>query len=160
MEEHKNVFTPTMKDFFYWIAFVMLPLFIGSVAIIRHSFWWFLFYLVIIAGGVLGLWYQFICTGCPYYKRSTDTCKCMFIWGMPRFYSAKNRPYKLYELILGYAGIGVVFLYPLMWLVFQPLLLFLYLISVSLFIITIVRYECARCAHTDCPLNKTPKQGR
>jgi len=158
MEEQKTILTPTIKDFLYWLIFVLLPLIIGSVAIIRHSFWWFLFYLVVIAGGIFGLWYQFICPGCPYYKQSTDTCKCMFLWGIPRFYSAKNRPYKLYELILGYFGIGIVFIYPFLWLVFQPLLLILYLLSLGLFILTVVRYECKRCGHKGCPFYKPPKK--
>jgi hypothetical protein len=160
MEEQSKVHMPSFKDFLYWITFVALPVFIGSVAIIRHSFWWFLLYIGIIAGGVLGLWYQFICTGCPYYKQSADGCKCMFIWGLPRFYSAKNRPYRLHELILGYGGLGLVFVYPFLWLIFRPLLLVLYVLSLGLFVLTVVRYECPRCAHTNCPLNKASEQGQ
>lgn len=154
MEEKKSVYTPTIRDFLYWLMFILLILLIGSVAIIRHSFWWFLVYLLVITGGVGGLWYQFICPGCPYYKQNMGSCKCMFIWGLPRFYSSKNRPYKLYELILGYIGIGLVFIYPFFWLVFQPLLLVLYVISLGLFAVTVLRYECPRCAHKDCPLNR------
>jgi len=154
MEQPEQKPIPTFRDFLYWLVFVLLILLIGSVAIIRHSFWWFLFYLGIAAGAILGLWYQFICPGCPYYKQSVDTCKCMFIWGLPRFYSAKNRPYRTHELILGYLGISIVFLFPVIWLIFQPLLFILYGVSFTLFILTVFRYECRKCLHNNCPFNK------
>ncbi|MGB9929427.1 MAG: hypothetical protein ACPK85_13665 [Methanosarcina sp.] len=53
------------------------------------------------------------------------------------------------------AGFGflIVFLFPVYWLIRDPLLAATYIVSWLIFFLTARRYECVRCIYFECPLN-------
>ncbi len=57
-------------------------------------------------------------------------------------------------------GAPPMFLFPVYWLVRDPLLLGGYVVSWALFFLTARRYECVRCINFECPMNRVPGEVR
>jgi len=142
-------------DFLYWMAFALIPVLIACYAIAQDSIGWVILYLVIFLGHFLLVEYRFFCTHCPHYHRNGKYMKCLFIWGVPKFY--KKRPEKPSVLDLLFTGVGfvVAILLPLYWLIQYPFLLLLYFLSLLIFGYTVKRYECPWCIYENCPLNRS-----
>ena len=142
-------------DFLYWNAMAAIPLVTGGLAIFHRSGGWLLVYgLAAIA--LLGLVYRRYCTHCPHYTAEGRTTRCLFFWGMPKFFSPRPGPLTLGDKVCTLAAAGTLFLFPMPWLIFQPGLLVVYLLSCAILAATLVRQECRRCIYFDCPANRVP----
>lgn len=139
------------SDFIYWALFFLIPGILAGYALVSVSWRLLLIWLGVAAVGFVFLYYRFFCTKCPHYHNSQGTCKCMFIWGLPRIFKAKDKPYHPYELVLGITGVLIIAAFPIYWLLAYPVLLTVYLLAFTVFGLTMVRYECTRCIHSHCP---------
>jgi len=99
---------------------------------------------------------RFACTHCSYYIRSKGCVKCMMLSGVPKIFKARPGPHSPFEKIVTILGALSVFLFPVYWLIRDPLLLGAYIVAWAFFFLTARRYECVRCINFECPMNRVP----
>ncbi|AKB73407.1 hypothetical protein MSLAZ_0146 [Methanosarcina lacustris Z-7289] len=144
------------RDRLYWNFFNLIPLLIGSIAIARDSLKWVAVYIGIALFFFLVIEFRFACTHCLYYIRSKGCVKCMMLHGVPKIFKAHPGPHSPFEKVMTVFGALAMFLFPVYWLVRDPLLLGGYVVSWALFFLTARRYECVRCINFECPMNRVP----
>ena len=141
------------QDFLYWNLVLAVPMLTASIAIAHHSLAGLIAFILLIAL-MAGLIYRFFCTHCPHYIQGKKSTRCMFFWGMPKFFSQKPGPLNGKEKAISIAAPLITLLFPLPWLMDQPGLMLIYLMSLAVTGLTMWRQECVRCAYTDCPANR------
>jgi len=148
------------KDFLYWNFVTLTLLFSAGLAIGIHSTEWMIAYIFLIFFHFYVLEQRFFCTHCPYYAMSKNKVRCMMNWGWPKYF--KPRPYPPGKMDLAITTLGFigVILLPLPWLLKEPFLLGAYLVSISIFLLTIWRYECCQCIYFGCPFNRVSVEVR
>ena len=145
----------SFTDFQYWSLQALVPVLIACYAISLSSFWWVFIYLVIFFGHFLVLEYRFFCTRCPQYLKDSKLVKCIFIWGMPKFYQKRPGPYSGLDLLITLLSFAIAVLLPVYWLMKSWLLLVIYFAVWLNFFLTVRRDECNRCIHLACPLSSS-----
>lgn len=148
------------KDFLYWNFVTLILLFSAGLAIGIHSTEGMIAYIFLIFFHFYVLEQRFFCTHCPYYAMSEKKVRCMMNWGWPKYF--RSRPYSpgKFDLTVTTLGFLVVILFPFPWFLKEPFLLGAYLISISIFLLTIWRYECCRCIYFGCPFNRVSAEVR
>ena len=139
-------------DFLYWNLIVSVPFITACMAIARESALWLVFYIITCILLVMVI-YKFYCTRCPHYIQSPKNTKCMFFWGIPKFFKEKSGPLTLLEKTVALVIPLVIVFLPLYYLLLQPGLLVIYFLSVIILGATLRRYECKRCIYSQCPIN-------
>ena len=81
-------------DFLYWNLVVSVPFITACIAIARESILWLICYIITCILLVMVI-YKFYCTHCPHYIQSPKNTKCMFFWGIPKFFKEKSGPLSL-----------------------------------------------------------------
>ncbi len=142
-------------DFLYWIMVVALPIITACIGIFKESPGW-MFTYIIICLLLVAVIYRFYCTHCPHYVQGEKTTKCMFFWGMPKFFDVRPGPLSPFEKTVSFLAPVIIILIPLYWLISQPGLLAIYVLSVAVLLTTVRRYECNRCVYFHCPVNRVP----
>ena len=75
-------------DFLYWNLVASVPLITACIAIGKISILGLILYLT--AGLLLIIvLLKFYCTRCPHYTREGKRLKCIFFWGMPKFFAPR-----------------------------------------------------------------------
>jgi hypothetical protein len=144
------------SDCLYWNLFALIPIFTAAYAIGQESGFWLAIYIVVLLGLFLGVEYRYFCTHCPHYQRQGKLTTCMFMWGVPKFFKARQGPLSTRDKMVIIVAFAVAVIFPLPWLAAVPALMVLYLLSVTVFFVSMRRSECVRCIYFDCPLNKVP----
>lgn len=147
------------SDFLYYSALVCLPFFTACYAISHRSAGWTVFYILLslIAAALV---YRHYCSHCPHYNREGKTTRCMFFWGMPKFFRRRPGPLAALDKSVAVLAPAVIVIFPLPWMIQQPGLLLIYGLSLLIFSATIRRHECKRCIYFDCPVNRVPEDMR
>jgi hypothetical protein len=148
------------KDFIYWSFVTLVLLFSAGLAIGIHSTEWMIAYIFLIFFHFYILEQRFFCTHCPYYAMSENKVRCMMNWSWPKYFRSRSYPPGKFDLAVTTLGFLVVIFFPLSWLLKEPFLLGAYLVSISIFLLTIWRYECCRCIYFGCPFNKVSAEVR
>ncbi|WP_048131311.1 hypothetical protein [Methanosarcina sp. 1.H.T.1A.1] len=148
------------RDRLYWNFFNMIPFLIGSIAITRDSIKWVAVYIGIALFFFLVIEFRFACTHCLYYIRSKGCVKCMMLSGVPKIFKARPGSHSSFEKAVTVLGALPMFLFPVYWLVRDPLLMGGYVVSWALFFLTARRYECIHCINFECPMNRVPDDVR
>ena len=142
---------PTLSRFVYYKLLTLIPVSAALIGITRHA------ESVLWVGGYIGLCLfhaalmnAIKCPHCPYYKMGDKTFSCFMWWATPRLY--KPRPGPESRFVGVYAPIGMLVLtaFPLFWLWHEWELLFLYLLSIAVLILSIGHNECSRCLNFEC----------
>ncbi len=147
----------TFGDFLYWNLMAAVPLLTAGAAIAAASTFWLGAYLLVVLACILAL-YRFFCSHCPHYARGEKTVKCLFMWGVPKFFEPRKGPLKWHEKGLSLLAGLVLILFPLYWLLDHPGQLMVYVIAVTVVGLTLRRTECGRCIYVDCPANRVPAE--
>ncbi|WDP89579.1 MAG: hypothetical protein HUN04_07545 [Desulfobacter sp.] len=142
----------TFPDFLYYIGLLAIPFTTGMVAVLDKSLAGAVIFFMVIAVSIPVV-LRFFCTHCPHYCRDEKRLNCIFFWRFPKFFSQRPGSLSLREKILSVGGPVLVLLYPVYWLVQEPGLFIVYLLSVIVFGASVRRNECPRCIYTDCPAN-------
>jgi hypothetical protein len=142
-------------DWLYYTAAGLVPLITGVVAIYPQSALGLITYGVVVLAGSVAVLY-FFCTHCPHYQKPGRFLKCIFFWGLPKFFAPRDAPLTRLEKLAVGVAMGVVLFFPLAWLAEEPGLLLVYLLSLAVFLATVRRHECRRCTFSDCPANAAP----
>jgi len=143
-------------DFLYWNLVVSVPFITACIAIGKNSILWLISY-IIICMLLVAVLYKFYCTHCPHYIQSDKTLKCMFFWGIPKFFKPESGPLSFLDKAVALVTTLIIVLLPVYWLWLQPGLLVIYLLSVGVIATTLKRYECRRCTYFQCPSNSVPE---
>ena len=144
-------------DYIYWNLFAAIPFIIAFIAIFKSSIIWAVVYILVFLALFLIVEYRFFCSHCPHYCQNAHTTKCLFIWGVPKYFKARPFPLTILDKSMMILGFLIIILFPVYWLFSQPLLLIIYLLSWTVFGFTLKRYECNRCIYFHCPANSVPK---
>jgi len=146
-------------DFLYWNLVVSVPLITACIAIRKNSVLGLILYLIacILLATVL---FKFYCTHCPHYIQSAKTLKCMFFWGIPKFFMPEPGPLSFLDKAVALFAMLIIILLPLYWLLLAPDLLIIYVLSMGVTGSTLKRYECRRCTYFQCPSNSVPEDLR
>ena len=147
----------TFIDFLYYTTLAAVPVVTASYAILSHAVAWLIFYIALCIAAVAVI-YRFYCSHCPHYTREGQTTRCMFFWGMPKFFKPRPGLLSLSDKALAVIAPTIVFIFPLYWLLQQMGLLAIFFLSLIAFLSTVRRNECRRCIYFDCPVNKTPEE--
>ena len=143
-------------DFLYWNMVVALPIIAACIGIFKESPVWMFIYLIICIL-LVAVIYRFYCTHCPHYVQGAKATRCIFFWGMPKYFDSRPGPLSLFEKTVSFAAPVIIILIPLYWLILQPGLLAIYVLCVAVLVATIRRNECSRCIYFDCPGNCVPE---
>jgi hypothetical protein len=145
----------SFADYLYWSLMAAVPLLTAATAIAAVSALWLGVYLLVLLAGLLMLC-RFFCSHCPHYARSGKTVKCLFLWGLPKFFEPRPGPPGWRAKGLSLLTAVVMVLFPLYWLLDQPGPLLIYAAALTAVGMTLRRYECSRCIYRDCPANRVP----
>lgn len=148
------------KDFLYWNFITLVLLSSAGIAIGIYSTKWLLAYIFLVFFHFYMLEQRFFCTHCPYYSRNGKRLKCMMNWGWPKYFRPRPFPPSKFDLAITSLGFIIVIFFPLPWLLKETFLLGAYLVSISVFLLTIWRYECSHCIYFGCPFNRVPVEMR
>ena len=144
------------SDYLYWNLVAAVPIITACIAILKNSIMWLILYIIVCILLIIVL-YRFFCTHCPHYTQSANTTKCMFFWGIPKYFKSRPGPLNLFEKAISIIVPIVLILLPLYWLSLQPDLLVIYLLSLAVLGATIRRNECSRCIYFHCRVNCVPE---
>jgi hypothetical protein len=159
MEAEQRVIRTTYRfsDYLYYTATGLVPLLTGVVAIYPQSVLGLVSY-GIVALACAGMVLYYFCTRCPHYTQEGRWLRCLFFWGLPKFFKPRPGPLRAVDKIVALAAPLLLFAFPLPWLAEDPGLLAIYLLSLAVFGATVRRNECGRCRFYDCPANKVPPE--
>ncbi|MFH2218470.1 MAG: hypothetical protein ABII68_02270 [Pseudomonadota bacterium] len=144
------------SDFLFYTCLLSVPFVTAMVAILKISVWWTIAF-VGIAAGMTALILRYYCTRCPHYTREGKTLKCIFFWGLPKFFNIRPGALDVVDKAVTFTATAVLLIFPVYWLLMEPGLLIIYLLSLIGFCSAIYRNECERCIYFDCPANKVPE---
>ena len=161
MDDHRTPLKTRHRfaDFLFWNVSAAVPVLTACIGIGRVSIAGLIFYLAVFVF-LLGIVYKFYCTHCPHYVEGQGVTRCMFFWGLPKFFPARPGPLNRLEKTASIAAPVVLLLMPLLWLVKQPGFLAIYVLSTASLLAGIRRHECGRCIFFDCPSNRVPAEQR
>ncbi len=142
-----------LGDFLFYTCLLAVPVVTAAAAILRHSALWTIIFLVFSAGIAL-LLLRFFCTRCPHYARQGRTLRCIFFWGFPKVFTPRGGGYDNLDLAVTGLAAAALALFPLYWLLQEPGLFAIYLLSSAGFGAAIYRNECEQCLHLKCPMNR------
>jgi len=152
---------PERSRYVYYKLFALIPVSAALIAMTRYAeaiYWPFVYLgLCLLHASIM---FTIKCPHCPHYKTGGKMHRCFMIWGVPRIYQARSGPESRYVGI--YAPIGMLTLtaFPIYWLSFQWELLFLYLLSIAVLLMSINLNECPRCPNFACGHNTVPADVR
>jgi len=94
----------------------------------------------------------------PPLSSKRQDIKMYVFWWMPKFFKAKSGPLSLLEKAVSLMTCLIIIMLPMYWLLQQPGLLIIYILSVGVLGATLRRYECNRCVYFQCPSNCVPEE--
>ncbi|OQY03839.1 MAG: hypothetical protein B6I22_10720 [Desulfobacteraceae bacterium 4572_123] len=140
-------------DYLYWNLVASVPIITACITMFKVSIALFGSYIALLVFMIIII-YRFFCSHCPHYINSEKVVKCMFIWGIPKYFKARPGPLNLFEKGISLIAPIVLIFFPIYWIRLYPDLLVIYLLSLAVFGMTIRRNECVRCIYFDCPANR------
>ena len=144
-------------DFLFYICLLSVPLVTAIVAIYKNSIWWTIAFAAIFIG-VTAIILRFYCTRCPHYTREGNSLKCIFFWGLPKFFNKRPGKLDAVDMLVTFGATAVLLVFPIYWLLMEPGLLIIYILSLVGFGAAIYRNECKRCIYFECPANRVPAE--
>jgi hypothetical protein len=147
----------TFFDFLFYTCLLAVPLLTAAVGIARNTLGGLLVYILLILAAVV-LVLKFFCSRCPHYTRKDKLLRCIFFWNMPKLFSPRPGELDTRDRIVTWAAPAVLLAFPLIWMIHEPDLLAIFLLSMGGFAAAVRRHECHRCMYFACPLNRASKQ--
>jgi len=146
----------SFSDFLFYICLLSVPFVTAVLSILKNSVWWTIFFIGL-GVGVTVLILRFYCTRCPHYTREGKNLKCIFFWGVPKFFNKRPGALDVVDKMVTFSATIVLLIFPVFWLLMEPGLLIVYILSLIGFGAAIYRNECGRCIYFECPANKVPE---
>ena len=145
---------PTLSRFVYYKLMTLIPVSAALIGIYKHEDWilWSCIYigLCLLHAAIMN---AVKCPHCTYYKMGEKTYSCFIWWKTPRLYAPRNGPESGFVAIYVPFGMLVLTAFPIYWLWHQWGLLFLYILSIIVLVLSFAHNECPRCLNFDCGNN-------
>ncbi|MCP4896617.1 MAG: hypothetical protein GY906_06530 [bacterium] len=138
---------------------ICMPTFLVGGAAIFEAGWIPLVIWITICVGFFGaIEIRVMCSHCPHYAEEGATLKCWANHGSPKIWKYRPGPMSTAENIVFFAGLVVVWGYPLPFFVLGRgwFLLGLYVLLAAGFFATLKTFLCSQCMNFACPLNGVP----
>ena len=145
-----------ISDFLFHIVLLSVPLLTAILAIAKASVLWTIVFIGL-GAGITVIILKFYCTRCPHYIREGKYLKCIFFWGLPKFFTKRPGKPDISDKTITYSATIVFLIFPVYWLLMSPGLLFIYILSLIALGAAIYRNECDRCIFFECPANRVPE---
>ena len=142
---------------------VSVPAFlVGGAGVLAQGFTALLVWVAVIIAYFGFIEIRVMCSHCPHYAEETSALGCWANHGSPKIWKYRPGPMSLAENIVFFAGLVLVFAYPVFFLVMQELwfLLVLYILTSVAFFLTLKMFLCSQCMNFACPLNGVPESTR
>ena len=107
------------SDFLFYICLLSVPFVTSVFSILKNSVWWTIAFIGL-AIGVTALILRFYCTRCPHYTREGKILKCIFFWGLPKFFNKRPGKLDLVDKVVTFSATVVLLIFPLYWLWMEP----------------------------------------
>ena len=149
----------THTDFLYYKLVTAVPFFTALAGIWRAEPWNIAPYVVWFGVHMLTV-YRILCTHCPHYGSADGKTNCHFIWKAPKLFHPRPGPQSIWSKLGLVLMLMISSLLPVYWLAEDWALLVIYFLSLGVLFTTMMKYECTRCIHLDCPKNQVPQEVR
>ncbi len=150
------------KDFLHFLMISIPGFTIGGAGILSAGIWPLILYLMLCVGffGVLEI--RVLCSHCPHYAEEGSTLSCWANHGSPKLWKYRPGPMNNVEKFWFFAGITVVWGYPLPFFVFNDswFLLLLFILTNLGFFTTLRLFLCSKCMNFACPFNSVEQVAR
>jgi hypothetical protein len=146
----------SISDFLLYIFLLSVPLFTAVLSIVKESVLWTMVFIGL-GAGITVIILKFYCTRCPHYTREGKYLKCIFFWGLPKFFTKRPGKLKISDKVITYSATIVLLIFPVYWMLMAPGLLIVYLLSLIALGAAIYCNECDRCIYFECPANRVPE---
>lgn len=128
---------------------------IGTVGIALVDWRWALLYLFLYLYGIMGVVMRhLVCPRCPHLHVYNDCLQAppkLTMWLVKK---RKTTPLSVFEKFLFYAYFILVPIFPIYWLLSNPILLGVFLIPASMWYLGQFLYFCRMCRVFECPFNR------
>ncbi len=152
----------TLRDLIHFLSICFPSFLLGGAGIYNVSAWWLIPWLISIIGffGVAEV--RVMCSHCPHYAEEGNSLRCWANYGSPKIWAYRPGPMTYVEKVVFFAGIALVWGYPLFFLIskIQLFLLTVYILSSIGFFLTLKTFLCSQCINFACPLNTVEKEIR
>ena len=150
------------EDLFHFYLICMPGFLVGGAGILSFGLAPLVLWI-----GILLAFFGFVeirvmCSHCPHYAEEGSTLRCWANYGSPKLWRYRPGPMSTAENYAFFAGLAVVWGYPMGFLLTGGLwfLLTLYVLVNAAFLVTLKRFLCSRCMNFACPLNGVPEPVR
>lgn len=151
-----------LSDLIHFLL-VCLPAFlVGGTAILATGLTPLLVWIGICVSFFGFIEIRVMCSHCPHYAEEGTSLKCWANYGSPKIWKYRPGPMSTMENTVFFAGLVLVWGYPLGFFVAGGLwyLLALYILLTAGFYATLKKSFCSRCMNFACPLNDVPDKVR
>ena len=151
-----------LKDWLHFLSIAFPPFLLGGAGIYHVSGWGLIPWIIFVIAFFGFIEIRVMCSHCPHYAESDKNLKCWANYGSPKLWKYRPGPMTIIEKTVFFAGFGIVWGYPLLYLIFswQIFLLMVYVISTAGFFMTLRMFLCAQCINFACPLNSVKREVR
>jgi hypothetical protein len=152
----------TLGDLMHFLVIASPSFLLGGAGIYYISAWLLIPWLMLIIGYFGFVEIRVMCSHCPHYAEEGSALKCWANYGSPKIWKYRPGLMTLSEKVLFFAGLVLVWGYPLFFLIlkFQFFLLLVYLLSSAGFYMTLRTFLCSQCMNFACPLNTVENEVR
>jgi len=152
----------TLKDLIHFYLIVSPSFLLGGAGVYYIGGWWLVPWLITMVGYFGFVEIRVMCSHCPHYAEEGSSLKCWANYGSPKIWKYRPGPMSFWENAVFIIGFGVVWGYPLLFLIAgsQFFLLIVYLVCVAGFFMTLKTFLCSQCMNFACPLNSVDLEVR
>lgn len=146
------------EDLIHFYLICMPGLLVGGAGILAVGVAPLILWIGILLGFFGFIEIRVMCSHCPHYAEEGSTLRCWANYGSPKLWRYRPGPMSTAENFVFFAGLAVVWGYPLGFFPANGLwfLLTLYVLVNASFFVTLKRSLCSRCMNFACPLNGVP----
>lgn len=151
------------KQLILFFSLAVPLLILGGIGTALFTVWalaaWLLFVLSYF--GLIEV--RVMCSHCPHYAEpGSKTLKCWANYGAPKLWAYRPGPMTLGEEIVFFSGLLVVFLFPVLSMLYARAywLLAVYAVLAAVLFIVLRTFYCGKCMNFACPLNRVDQDVR
>jgi hypothetical protein len=150
------------RDLIHFLLISLPGLVIGGAGVLGAGIWHLVLWIAIMLGFFGFVEIRVMCAHCPHYAEEGQTLGCWANYGAPKLWKYRPGPMSLIEKLVFWAGLTVIWGYPLHALIMGEMwfLLVLYILTNAGFFMTLKMFLCARCMNFACPLNSVDQDVR
>ena len=143
------------EKFYAQFSFIAMGV-LGTIGIILEDWIWVIPYIIICWYGIPGIVMRHLnCPRCPHLHKYGDCLQ--FPPTITKWFVKKRKttPYSSFERFVFYVIFIFIPTYPIYWLLSNPMLLSLFLMTASMWYLGQFLHFCKRCRLKECPFNRS-----